>query len=275
MFSKKFWTIAVPSLLILAALVIISYSSSRPVSDAGYARKLLLEALWPLESLKNKAIKSLHESWSRYLFLVGLEKENRQLKKDIQVLENKLIQYREGYLKSLQLQSMLELREKFDERTVIAEVIDREYSSVFKSVLINKGTVDGLRAGLPVLSDQGIAGRITECSRNACRAMLVTDVNSKISVLLQHNRTHGILQGVSGTRCRLKYIPKAEDVKTGDVVVSSGLGGIFPKGHVLGVVTVVDKKEGGLFQRIDVQPSVDFDKLEFVAIIAPQEALKH
>ena len=234
-----------------------------------------MEAAWPLESLKNTSLKALRESWDRYLFLIGLEAENRRLRKENHLLENQLVQYREGYLDALRLRKILKLQEQLDIIPVIAEVIDREQSPLFKSILIDKGTAHGLKVGLPVLSDQGIAGRITECSWHISRIMLVVDVNSNVSVLLQRNRTHGVLQGAGAAGCRLKYVPKAEEVKVGDAVISSGLGGIFSKGIIIGMVAAVDKKEGGgFFQRIDVQPSVDFGKLEEVVVLNPQKDRK-
>ncbi|MBA4396185.1 MAG: rod shape-determining protein MreC [Syntrophus sp. (in: bacteria)] len=273
MFPKKYWTITLASLLILATLAMISYHAVKQDSDTGFFRKLVLEAAWPLESLKNRSIKVLRESWDRYLFLIGLEAENRRLRKEKHLLENQLGRYREGYLDALRLRKMLMLKEQPDTTTVIAEVIDREHSPVFKSILIDKGTAHGLKTGLPVLSDQGIAGRITECSWHLSRIMLIVDVNSNVSAMLQNSRANGMLQG-AGVGCRLKYVPKTEEVKIGDVVISSGLGGIFPNGMLLGVVTAVDKKEGDFFQRIDVQPSVDFGKMEEVAVLIPRKDRK-
>jgi rod shape-determining protein MreC len=104
--------------------------------------------------------------------------------------------------------------------------------------------------------------------------MLIVDKSSNVSALLQGSRTHGVLQGDGAAGCRLKYIPKTEAVNIGDAVISSGLGGIFPKGVILGVVASIDKKEGAFFQRIDVRPSVDFGKLEEVLVLNLQKDSK-
>lgn len=270
MFPKKYWTIAIAALLILTALVMIS-RSAKQTSETGFMRKLVLETAWPLESMKNRSLKAIKESWNRYLFLIGLEEENRRLKKQNNLLASQLVQYQEGYLETLRLRKVLNFKELHNATPVVAEVIDREQSSVFKSILIDKGTAHGLKVGLPALNDQGIVGRITECSWHVSRVMLIVDENSNVAALLQGSRTHGVLQGAGAAGCRLKYIPKKEEVKIGDAVISSGLGGIFPKGIILGVVAAVDKKEGGLFQRIDVQPSVDFGKLEEILVLVLQK----
>lgn len=270
MFPKKYWTIAIASLLILMALVMIS-RNAKQTSETGFMRKLVLETAWPLESIKNRSLKAIKESWDRYLFLIGLEEENRRLKKQNNLLASQLVQYQEGYLETLRLRKVLNFKEQHNATPVVAEAIDREQSSVFKSILIDKGTAHGLKVGFPALNDQGIVGRITECSWHVSRVMLIVDENSNVAALLQGSRTHGVLQGAGAAGCRLKYIPKNEEVKIGDAVLSSGLGGIFPKGIILGVVVAVDKKEGGLFQRIDVQPSVDFGKLEEILVLVLQK----
>ena len=266
MFPKKYGAIAVAALLILASLIMLSYSA-RQTSDTGFLRKLVLEAARPVKSLKHGIFRALTEKWDRYLFLVGLEEENRRLLKEKHRIENELIRYREGHLEALRLQKALKVGERTNTSPVVAEVIDREQSPIFRSILIDKGTAHGLKVGLPVLSDQGVAGRITECAWHVSRVMLIVDENSRIPALLQQSRAQGILQGAGAAGCRLKYIPKEEAVAVGDVVVSSGLGGIFPKGIILGVVAAADKMESGLFQSITVRPSVDFSKLEEAVIL--------
>jgi rod shape-determining protein MreC len=266
MFYKKYSTIFIASLLILAALLLIFFGLKQ-TTETGFMRKLLLETVGSLESARSRSIGAIREGWNRYLFLVGLEEENRRLKKQNERLAGQLIQYQEGHREALRLRQLLNIKEQLHAAPVIAEVIDHERSSVFKSILINRGTAHGLNVGLPVLNDQGIVGRITECAWHVCRAMLIVDRNSNVSALLQEGRAQGVLQGDGAAGCRLKYIPKTEEVSVGDAVISSGMGGIFPKGVLLGVVAAVDKREGAFFQRIDVQPSVDFGKLEEVLVL--------
>jgi rod shape-determining protein MreC len=150
---------------------------------------------------------------------------------------------------------------------VAARVIDSDRTSLFKTLLINKGTSEGLRVGLAVLTDQGVVGRIIETSWHASRVLLMIDENSNIDALIQRIRAQGILQGAGAAGGNLKYISRTEEVLPGDVVLTSGLAGVFPKGLLLGVVTGVSRREGGLFQKIDVAPAVDFGKLEEVMTV--------
>ncbi|MBU2026734.1 MAG: rod shape-determining protein MreC [Proteobacteria bacterium] len=260
---RKYQSIAVAAVLLIISLTVLSFSATR-LSETGFLRKMVLEAAAPVEDTINISLQNLHDVWKRYLFLVGLEDENRRLRKQNADLTEQFNRYREGSLEAMRLQKLLELREGFPQRAVAARVIDRNRSSLFKTLLINKGTADGLRVGLAVLSDQGVVGRIIEISWHASRVLLLIDGNSNIDGLIQRSRAQGILQGAGSAGCSLKYISRAEEVLVGDVVISSGLSGVFPKGLLLGVVTGASRKEGGLFQKIDVAPAVDFEKLEEV-----------
>jgi rod shape-determining protein MreC len=212
--------------------------------------------------------------WKRYLFLVGLEDENRRLLHESAVLNDQINLYREGYLEGIRLRKLLSIKDNIKHRTVVARVIDNDRTTLFKTLLINKGTTDGLRVGLPILADRGVVGRIIESSWHASRVLLMIDDNSNIDALIQRSRAQGILQGSGSVGCNLKYISRVEDVQTGDVVLSSGLAGVFPKGLLLGIVTGASRREGGLFQKIDVSPAVDFSKLEEVLALVVDEGAR-
>ena len=260
---RKYQSIALAAVLLIVSLVILSYSAVR-LSETGLLRKIVLETAAPVEDAINISLKSLHDVWKRYLFLVSLEDENRRLQHESAVLNDQINRYREGYLEGIRLQKLLSIKDDFKHRAVVARVIDNDRTTLFKTLLINKGTTEGLRVGLPVLADRGVVGRIIETSWHASRVLLVIDENSNVDALIQRSRAQGILQGAGSAGCNLKYISRVEDVQTGDVVLTSGLAGVFPKGLLLGVVTGASRREGGLFQKIDVSPAVDFGKLEEV-----------
>ena len=260
---RKYQSIAVAAVLLIISLIILSYSAVR-LSETGLLRKMVLETAAPIEDAINISLKSLHDVWKRYLFLVGLEDENRRLRHEKAVLNEQINSYREGYLEGIRLRKLLNIKDNFKHQAVVARVIDSDRTTLFKTLLINKGTAEGLRVGLPVLADRGVVGRIIETSWHASRVLLVIDENSNIDALIQRSRAQGILQGAGSAGCNLKYISREEDVQTGDVVLSAGLAGVFPKGLLLGVVAGASRREGGLFQKIDVLPAVDFGRLEEV-----------
>ena len=267
---RKYQSIAVAAVLLIISLTVLSYGTAR-LSDTGFLRKIILGAAAPVQDAINIPLQSLHDGWKKYLFLVGLEDENRQLRRQNAALTEQLNLYREGRLEAERLRKLLVLKENFPQRPVAARVIDRARAPLFKTLLINKGTVDGLQAGLPVLSDQGVVGRIKETSWHASRVLLLTDAQSNIDGMIQQSRAQGILQGAGSAGCSLKYISRTEEVLEGDAVITSGMAGVFPKGLPLGVVTGASRSNGGLFQKIDVAPAVDFEKLEEVLVL-PKDA---
>jgi len=264
----KYHPPVVAAILLIISLAVISYSASR-LSETGFLRKMVLEAAAPVEDAVNISLKGLHDSWKRYLFLVGMEDENRRLRHGNAVLSEQINHYREGYIEGMRLRKLLNLKDGLTNRVVAARVVDRSRASLFKTILIDKGTADGMRVGFPVLSEQGVVGRIIETAWHASQVLLLVDGNSNIDGLIQRSRAQGILQGAGSAGCNLKYISRVEEVLPGDVVLSSGLAGVFPKGLLLGVVTGVSRKGEGLFQKIDVAPAVDFEKLEEVLALIP------
>jgi rod shape-determining protein MreC len=266
LFPKKHQSIIIACLLVIISLIILSYSMKQPNKD-GFFRRLVLEAAAPLADMITVSFKGLNEVWKRYIILVGMEEENRRLKKENALLTQEIIQYREGYLEGIRLQKLLALQEKVKYPTITARVIDRDQTSIIKTILINKGTSHGLRVDLPVVADHGVVGRIIEASWHASKILLLIDENSNIDALIEETRIQGIIQGAGSSGCSLKYIPKTETVAPGNIVISSGLSGLFPKGLLLGVVKNADKTNSGLFQKIDIAPFVDFARLEEVTVI--------
>ena len=266
---RKYLPLVVVAFLLLLSLVVLSYSAVR-LSETGFLRKMILEAAVPVEGAVNKTIRAVDDAWKRYIFLVGIEDENRRLQRQNAALSEQLNRYREGYLEGMRLRKILDLKEGLSNKAVTARVVDHSRASLFKTILINKGTAEGLRVGFPVLSDQGVVGRIIETAWHASQVLLLTDGNSNIDGMIQRSRAQGILQGAGSAGCLLKYISRAEEVLPGDVVLSSGLTGIFPKGLMLGVVTGATRAGDSLFQKIDVAPAVNIEKLEEVLALIPE-----
>jgi rod shape-determining protein MreC len=273
LFPKKYQTIIIACILLVVSLIVFSYNLKQD-SEGSFFRKLVMEATAPLIGAINTSTKPISTVWNRYLFLVGLEEENRRLKKENAVLANELLQYRENHLEEKRLVTLLKLKERVNHPITAARIIARDKTALLKTVMIDKGTSHGLRVGMPLISDMGVVGRIVETSWHVSRVLLLIDENSNIDAMLQEGRQQGILQGTGSGVCGLKYIPKTETVKEGDVVISSGLSGVFPKGLPLGVVTAADKGADGMFQKVQVVPFVDFTKVEEVLILLVEKERK-
>ncbi len=148
-----------------------------------------------------------------------------------------------------------------------AQIIGKDPSNWFKTIIIDKGTDDGIKENQAVVTHQGVVGHIIEVTPKAAKVLLISDQNSSVAVIIQDNRTEGIMLGMQHGRCKIDYLTRTAEIHEGDMVITSGLGGIFPKGLRVGAVTQIKKKSYGLFQDAEVHPFVDFSKLEEVLII--------
>jgi rod shape-determining protein MreC len=134
-------------------------------------------------------------------------------------------------------------------------------------LLLNKGTNDGITRNMPVVTDQGLVGLVTETTANASKVLLITDAASAVNVRLQDSRAEGVMIGQESGELRLLYITLDVEMKSGDRIVTSGLGGTFPAGIVVGSVASVRKRTNDVAQEADVKSAVDFNRLETVLII--------
>ena len=269
-FLRKYKTAILIIALLVIALMMLSFSLKYG-AERGFFSKIVLEAVAPVQKGLSASIKSIKDAWSRYIFLVGIEEENKNLKKKINELKSVIISYQEGYLEAQRLKKLLSLTDDYNYNFIPARVIGREQAALSKTILINKGTVQGLKAGMPVVVPPGLIGRLVNVSWHASKVLLFIDENSNIDAIVQRTRMQGIISGAGSRGLILKYISKTQDVQEGDVIVSSGMGGVFPKGLLIGQVSHVDRLEASLFLKINVAPFVDFSKLEEVLVLASPE----
>ena len=253
-------------LLLLSALILISLRVKERKGVA-FFDGLLMEISSPFQKASTFAIKKVRGVFEEYLFLVHLQRENERLKKRIADLQRENDQMREMVLSHERLRKLLQFRETLSSTLVAAEVVGRDPSSWFKSVTINKGEKDGVRKGMAVISPEGVIGQILKTAPSHSVVLLVTDYNSAIDSIIQRTRAKAIVEGGGENRCQLKYLLRTEDVVAGDRVVTSGLGGNFPKGLMIGEIRKVDKKGHGIFQYAELVPGVDFTRLEEVLVI--------
>jgi rod shape-determining protein MreC len=175
--------------------------------------------------------------------------------------------YLESELAYQRLRKLLEMKSEVPHRMLPAKVVGLDPSGWFKTILINRGTRDGVSKGMAVITSGGIVGRIIGASRRHAKVLLIVDRSSAIDGLVQRTRSRGIVEGETSESCRFKYIVRKADIKIEDTVISSGLDGLFPKGLRVGAISEISKPSSGLFQEVKVRPFVDFTKLEEVLVV--------
>jgi rod shape-determining protein MreC len=228
---------------------------------------VFLEVLRPLQSGIARAGSGAGNLWSRYVNLVGVEKENRELKKRLAQLEAEHHRDAEIELENQRLARLLDFKAEVPSQVVTARVIGKDASGLFESFMLDRGETDDVKPGMAVVCAEGVVGRIAQASPHGSRVLLISDHNSGVDAIVQRTRARGIVEGALNRTCSMKYIKRGEEIEVNDVVVTSGLDGIFPKGVLIGRVSGVTKKDFGLFQVADVVPAVEFSRLEEVLVL--------
>ncbi len=196
------------------------------------------------------------------------EEENTRLKKRVDELLIEKEKYQEAVLENKRLKEILRLQEGRKDYVCSARVVARGIDRWDHILTIDKGQKDGVEKDMTAITPRGLAGKILTAAKSNSSILLLTDLNFSVSVRLQQSRKEGVLSGTGMRKCILKYVPYEEDVKTGDIVITSGLDSLFPKGVPVGYVSKVDKKGmGGSFQHIEVIPFQDDTKMEEVTVI--------
>lgn len=232
----------------------------------GFVDAFLLEIASPFQIVTTSVSHGIRGLFGHYFFLVDTAKENDLLKKKIAQLQEANHQMQEMAIANERYRKLLQFREEGSGPMITAEVIGRDPSSWFRSVTINKGEMEGVNKGMAVISPDGAIGQVLKTSLHYATVLLITDYNSALDAIVQRTRSKTIVEGKDENRCQLKYLLRTEDIVVGDMVVTSGLDGKFPKGLKVGEIQKVEKKGYGVFQQADLVPSVDLTKLEEVLI---------
>ncbi len=243
--------------------------STNPGSDSSWnsAEQFIIEVTAPFQKLMKQAVGSVEKVWTDYFYLVGLRDENRGLKQDLDILKTENSRYKELLATQERLRKLLQFKQIIKNTVVAAQVIGLDPSGWFKSIIVDKGTAAGVKTDMPVVNASGVVGRVISVSPDFAKILLVVDQNSAVDCLLQRSRDRGVLKGLSTDVCNLEYLVKTADAEVGDQLITSGLGGVFPKGLPLGKILQISENPGMLFKEIAVRPAVDFSKLEEVMII--------
>ncbi len=207
------------------------------------------------------------ELWGGYIALQGVREDNEQLRKDMALLLGQNSQLREAAAATERLKTLLQFKEQALSVTLAAQVIGRDATNSYRSVILNKGERDGIKLDMGVVTPAGVVGRVVKTTGATSVVLLVTDPNNAIAGLIQRTRDEGIVEGTHQGLAKLKYIPLLSTVRDGDRVVTSGLVGGFPRGVPIGTITRIAKSEGALFQSAELMPDVDMGRLEEVLVI--------
>lgn len=237
------------------------------LDDSSFFQGLIVEVLAPIQKGTTSIQGTVSNTIEHYIKIVNTSKENVELKKTISTLENKIFSLNEVQKENNRLKQLLEFGKVIPKKKVLAQVISWDASNDFKVLRINKGSSDGLKVLAPVITMTGLVGYVFRLSPNYSDILTILDQNNRVDSIVAKSRTHGIVEGSTGLKCKMKYVARTDELNEGDTVITAGLGEIYPKGIKIGHVSRIDKENIGITQRVEIQPSVDFQRLEEVVVL--------
>ena len=255
--------VLLPLLVLHLALLSIQIESS---SGTLLFKTWTLAVQAPLLSFSSNITDGIGRVWHNYIWTVGARAENERLLQTVHKLLLINNSYAQSQKENERLRHLLSLNDRLEFRSIGARVVARTPGFLSNLVYIDRGSEEGVYTDAAVLSGDGIIGRVILVTKHQSQVQLISNPDASIGALLEQTRTPGVLQGSGDALLDMAYVGNAEPVKVGDIVVSSGLDGIYPKGLPIG--KVVDSRKGkGVFRFIKVEPRVDLIRVEEVSVL--------
>ena len=228
-----------------------------------------ISAISPLEKGIVRLQTGTSNLWHNYVYLRGVRQENRDLKEKLQQMQLEQVRLQQDAVQARRLQALLAFKEQFIDQTVAAQVIGSSGSEQSRVVYLDKGLKDGIKQGMPVISADGIVGKVILVQPSVSQVLLINDQTSGVGTILEQSRLQGVLKGRASGELMLDNVMSEEDVKTGERVLTSGGDQIFPKGLPVGTISEV--KRGGEFLHVQVKPAAALNHLEEVLVISKKQ----
>lgn len=260
----RWWPLAL--VLVIAAVILVNTQ----FTDA--PRDIVGRVTLPLQRVLSGAGAAIRQISGSFGDLATLRSRNDELEKSVAALTVENLGLKEVEAENARLRKLLgfaQTNPSFDYKggQIVGRVVGSEPNSIIQSIVIDLGKSNGIEPGMPVVTERGLVGRITDVYNNSSRVLLINDSNSSVNTLLQNSRLRGILRGRAGQQPIMDYLPQDNKVLVGDIVVTSGESGNFPAGVPVGQVVEVEQNDVEMFQRAVVRTTVDFDTLETVLVV--------
>ena len=259
---------------IIYILVIISISLlTIPANITNNIKVTVASPLAPVQKIISQTSDFVKNRFKKLASIASNAEKNEELEKEVFLLKNKIVKQQNDinvYKQKLEVVSEFKKNNDSDEKPIIADIIGYDVSSFRKSIIIDVGTKQGASVDDIVVFGNALMGRISAIGRSSGRVILITDPASNVPSRLLKSRTQGIVQGTADGTCIMKYVPRQTEINESDEVISSGIGGVFPKSLYVGDVIEVKQKSAKLFKDIKIKPRVAISKIEHVLVIKKQ-----
>ncbi len=233
--------------------------------------------LAPVQSAVSSVTSSLQEKINAFNYNIELERDLTAAEQELATINTKIARYDEVVAENERLRALMNNYEKYQQyEPMFARVIGKDMGNWFSNFTVDKGTSSGVTKGMTVMSADGVVGRVVEVGLNYAKVLTIIDGTSGVAVLIERNRDNGVVRGMvddttGENLLQMNYLLDINDVRAGDNVLTSGLDGVFPKGLPVGTVTQISRQTSGLSQYVVVTPYADFEHIEEVLLLKPQE----
>lgn len=268
----KWHALAVVALFL--ALAGLSYVTSDPRAAVSRPERWLRDAVAPVQAALSAAARWVEDTVETVAAVGRLQEENRALREEVARLQGQLRELEQIRRENERLRELAGVNQRLEREFVAARVIARSHSQWFSAVTINRGAVDGLRPGLPVVNAQGAVGHVESVTARTARVLLLTDLKSAVGGMIKDSEMPVLVEGTgdpAGREALVRPLVVGHRLEPGDEVVTSGLSHIFPKGVPIGVIEEVRDDAQGLKQLAVLRPHVDFTRLDWVTVILDGE----
>lgn len=256
---------------LLLLTLILMLGNRRALREGGEEHGRLLGGFAELAAQVQKAVTRpsawLGDLWTGYVALVEVRRDNERLHGRVAELREENLQLREALVASGHLERIAAMRRDFEVPLLPVEVVGQDVSPWFRSLLLDRGSDQRVRSGMPVVDGHGLVGLVTATMPGASRTMLLLDRRSAVDAMVQRSRARGIVRGRGAGELDFIFMVRGDDVRPGDEVITSGVGGVYPKGLRIGTVLSVRTDRDELLHAARIDPAVDFGRLEQVFVM--------
>ena len=256
--------------LLVISLSLVDIMHQKGLSQkTSWFKRTMIDLVGPLQSAIFYTKRKITHFTHSYFALVGVKQENRQLKQQIIDLKHHIFQLKELRRENQRLKDLLKFGEELQYKKILARVIGWDASSHIRLIRVNRGTKNGVQRESPVIASEGLVGHVYQVSDHFSDIMTIINQSNRVDGIVVRTRSHGIIEGHSNGKCIMKYVTRSEPVELNDQIVTSGLGSIYPKGLRVGKISKIERESYGITQFVEVEPDIDFGKLEEVIILQP------
>lgn len=235
------------------------------------AERVIIDLMAPVQTFVTGIQEGMSSYVEHYVANLNASKENKVLKTKISNLQNEVFSYQEAVKESDRLRELINYGEQLERKKIVARVVSWDSADDYKVVRINKGLKHGIKLQSVVTSAEGLVGYVYRLTDHFADVITILDANNRVDGVVERLRSHGVVEGYSRGRSIMKYVNRTEPIILNDIVLTAGLGNVYPKGLKIGYISRIERESYGITQHVEITPLVNFSKLEEVLVLVHEQ----